>query len=292
MSKAIKVSQEQSSAPADSSDWNDTESSIRSILAQLSSIPERRISKQQTIFQLGLDSINAVQAARLLRQRGLNVTTVDIMEAPSCTSLAGRIQQKAIQKKRVDHGGNVTQPGVDLSQFHCQYSQGVQEQLNLKFKRLLPCTPVQCGMLSDFIRSQGNDYFNSLSFDLSGPALTVSQLTRAWHELIRHHSILTTGFVPIDHPHIPFAMVQYEPVSSGLISIVESTKQFFDVGAWRRDCSQKSLMNLSRPPWHICLELNDEKVPARNPSKGKFKPLEDAPGSFVKFRLDTQKKTK
>ena len=39
-------------------------------------------------------------------------------------------------------------------------------------------------------------------------------------------------------------------------------------------------------------KLNDEKVPARNPSKGKFKPLEDAPGSFVKFRLDTQKKTK
>jgi len=39
-------------------------------------------------------------------------------------------------------------------------------------------------------------------------------------------------------------------------------------------------------------KLNDEKVPARDPSKGKFKPLEDAPGSFVKFRLDTQKKKK
>jgi len=36
--------------------------------------------------------------------------------------------------------------------------------------------------------------------------------------------------------------------------------------------------------------LNDDKVPARDPAKGKFKPLEDAPGSFVKFRLDTQKK--
>jgi len=31
-------------------------------------------------------------------------------------------------------------------------------------------------------------------------------------------------------------------------------------------------------------------VPARDPAKGKLKPLEDAPGSFVKFRLDTQKK--
>jgi hypothetical protein len=35
--------------------------------------------------------------------------------------------------------------------------------------------------------------------------------------------------------------------------------------------------------------LNDDKVPARDPAKGKFKALEDAPGSFVKFRLDASK---
>ncbi len=34
----------------------------------------------------------------------------------------------------------------------------------------------------------------------------------------------------------------------------------------------------------------DDKVPARDPAKGKLKVLEDAPGSFVKFRLDLQKK--
>jgi polyhydroxyalkanoate synthase len=35
---------------------------------------------------------------------------------------------------------------------------------------------------------------------------------------------------------------------------------------------------------------DDTKVAARNPSKGKLKVIEDAPGSFAKFRLDTQKK--
>ncbi|MFA6312252.1 MAG: class I poly(R)-hydroxyalkanoic acid synthase [Sterolibacterium sp.] len=38
--------------------------------------------------------------------------------------------------------------------------------------------------------------------------------------------------------------------------------------------------------------IDDTKVPARDPAKGKLKVLEDAPGSFVKFRLDTQKKKK
>jgi polyhydroxyalkanoate synthase len=36
--------------------------------------------------------------------------------------------------------------------------------------------------------------------------------------------------------------------------------------------------------------LDAEMVPARDPVKGKFKVLEDAPGSFAKFRLDQQKK--
>ena len=34
--------------------------------------------------------------------------------------------------------------------------------------------------------------------------------------------------------------------------------------------------------------LNGQKVPARDPAKGKLKVIEDAPGSFVKFRLDQQ----
>jgi polyhydroxyalkanoate synthase len=37
-------------------------------------------------------------------------------------------------------------------------------------------------------------------------------------------------------------------------------------------------------------KLDDTKVAARNPAKGKLKVIEDAPGSFAKFRLDTQKK--
>ena len=35
--------------------------------------------------------------------------------------------------------------------------------------------------------------------------------------------------------------------------------------------------------------IDDTRVAARDPAKGKLKPLEDAPGSFVKFRLDAQK---
>ena len=38
--------------------------------------------------------------------------------------------------------------------------------------------------------------------------------------------------------------------------------------------------------------LDDAKVPARDPLKGKYKPIEDAPGSFASVRLDSMKKKK
>ena len=47
------------------------------------------------------------------------------------------------------------------------------------------------------------------------------------------------------------------------------------------------------PDWQKWVTgLDGAKVPARDPAKGKLKVLEDAPGSFVKFRLDSQKKAK
>jgi polyhydroxyalkanoate synthase len=38
-------------------------------------------------------------------------------------------------------------------------------------------------------------------------------------------------------------------------------------------------------------DMNADMVPARDPAKGKLKAIEDAPGSYVKFRLDQQKKS-
>src|SRR5574343_398055 len=42
--------------------------------------------------------------------------------------------------------------------------------------------------------------------------------------------------------------------------------------------------------WVTSLPGGSAKVPARDPAKGKLKALEPAPGSYVKFRLDAQKK--
>ena len=44
--------------------------------------------------------------------------------------------------------------------------------------------------------------------------------------------------------------------------------------------------------WVTGLPGGSAKAKARNPAAALLKVIEDAPGSFVKFRLDAQKKTK
>jgi polyhydroxyalkanoate synthase len=51
-------------------------------------------------------------------------------------------------------------------------------------------------------------------------------------------------------------------------------------GSWWTDW-QKWIANLN----------GDDMVPARDPAMGKLKVIEDAPGSFAKFRLDQQPRT-
>ncbi len=53
-----------------------------------------------------------------------------------------------------------------------------------------------------------------------------------------------------------------------------------NAGSWWTDWHQ----------WVTSLPGGSAKVPARDPAKGKLKVIEDAPGSYVKFRLDAQKK--
>ena len=53
-----------------------------------------------------------------------------------------------------------------------------------------------------------------------------------------------------------------------------------NAGSWWTDWHQ----------WVTALPNGDKKVPARAPGAGALKVLEDAPGAFVKFRLDKQKK--
>jgi aryl carrier-like protein len=69
-----------SSATLNTDEWSEEEIEIRHLLSSLSRIEAKMIKIETTIFQLGLDSINAIQIAHRLRSLGYEITASDIME--------------------------------------------------------------------------------------------------------------------------------------------------------------------------------------------------------------------
>lgn len=229
----------------DRAEWSPTEDQIRSILSQLSGIPHSQIDKRTTIFQLGLDSINAVQIAKLLREQDLSVSALDVISSPSCAALAEKL---ASQRPRADP------LKYDLCSFRERVTMDANN--NALIGDVLPCTPVQCGMLADFVHSGGRDYFNFLSFSLD-ESVQMELVQQAWEKLVQHHPVLRTGFAAVDDADTSFAMLRYTSAPRPMVDCNPSSAPPFDLSRWRAECTTKAAADLSQPPWSAYLECSD-----------------------------------
>jgi ferricrocin synthase len=225
--------------------WSEVETAIRSVLAELSGNLEGKINRHTSIFQLGLDSINAVQISSVLRQRGLQVSAVDVIECRTCAAIGARF----LEKKEV---GLEKPKEHDLAPFQAAISPMLSQydvHLN-SVSRVLPCTPVQGAMLTEFIQSGGRNYFNhiQLSFEQDISSEDVDQALRV---VIDKYEMLRTGFIEVDHSDAQFTMIQYATYSAfRLISAIKSTaNRSFNINKWKLDTAQNALQHLANPPW-------------------------------------------
>ncbi|KUI59087.1 Hydroxamate-type ferrichrome siderophore peptide synthetase [Cytospora mali] len=234
--------------------WTRPEQSIRSILSKISGVKEDRIGRHMTIFQLGLDSINAVQVAAILRrERFPSVTATDILENPTCSKLAATLSADQLSTE-------------DLIQYNItEFDRAATALLahNVPHWRtieaIFPCTSLQMGMLTEFINSRGKDYFNFISFRVN-QGVTVSNLLNAWTKTVKAHAILRTGFTPLDHPDASFAMLGYTFADEAVPVTVKDNADKFDLTLWQLEASQKVFNNLHEPPWLVALVPNCAQI--------------------------------
>ncbi|KAH0233743.1 peptide synthetase, partial [Aureobasidium melanogenum] len=86
--EAARQKRQTDSGHSNDESWSALELQIRAAFSAVSSAPEDQISRDTTIYKLGLDSISAIQLANRLRKEGLPVQASDVMEGPSCSELA------------------------------------------------------------------------------------------------------------------------------------------------------------------------------------------------------------
>lgn len=118
-----------------------------------------------------------------------------------------------------------------------------------------PCTAVQAGMLSQFLRSSGSLYFNHMLYELS-PTINISLLKQAWTEVMEENEILRAGFVSIDDDEHSFATVIHSQRSAELPwSVINTNNDSFQsvVEEQKRKLTLHSLAKLEFLPWHLTL---------------------------------------
>ncbi|EHK26839.1 putative non-ribosomal peptide synthetase [Trichoderma virens Gv29-8] len=229
-------------------EWTEPEKKIRQVLSSLSGTSIQKIHPETSIFQLGLDSINAVQVAAMLRREGFVVSASDVIECQNCTRLAQRISQTSEDSE--------TTPGYNFEKFSKEISAQIADKAldATDIEAVLPSTPLQCAMLVSFIQSQGQNYLNLLSYAVDNIVLK-DDLIAAWKALQVHHPMLRTGFAAVQHQYSSFAMLRYSSSSDS----TESFKHIFhmesqdDLQEWKEKEAATILNNLHIPPWRVSL---------------------------------------
>ncbi|KAF4987342.1 hypothetical protein FGRMN_10422 [Fusarium graminum] len=237
--------------------WTELELEVRDVLATLSEQPDQQIRRNTTIFQLGLDSINAVQVASILRQRGFIISASDVIECPSCSKIAAKLLEKSL-KTHIEDAQR-----YDLDQFSRLVNSEITDQIpaSVNIEAILPCTPVQSAMLASFIQSGGDNYLNAVRY-LTTEDVSLESLTKAWHLLVERHQMLRTGFVPVQHPDTSFAMVRHAARSTEipLKAVHINSEEIVDLLQLKADVSRKIISSLHQPPWTVILARTSQGI--------------------------------
>ncbi|EEA25907.1 nonribosomal siderophore peptide synthase, putative [Talaromyces marneffei ATCC 18224] len=180
----------------------DEENLVRDVMSELSKYESQAIRYDTTIFQLGLDSINAVQISRMLKDKGYAVSAADILERPSMGQIAELLKEPSSE---------TSLKSFQFESFQSEHKECVLKSLGLEgpeVESIRPCSPAQLGMLADFIKSNGDLYCNRLLLKVKED-VDISRLQDAWSNAMARHEMLRTGFIRLKDPKLPFAMVTY-----------------------------------------------------------------------------------
>ena len=223
------------------------------------------IRHSTSIYSLGLDSITATQIANRLRQAGYRCSAVDVLERPTVVRLAELIADQIEASPNGKSGGTKIQELVDLGAFDSDNRLKVCSKLSISITSVAairPCTPLQNGMVAQFMHSKGRAYFNHTEMSL-GPSLNIDQLRDAWDIVLEKHEMLRTGFVQTERSGSPFAMITYRARKASLP--YSELPKFQHSRLWRQEIAQEVLLSLQEPPWRLrILKISDKEQASSN----------------------------
>lgn len=181
--------------------WTPQACTIRKAIATLAGVEPQSVSEDMSIFEVGLDSIDAIKLSSVLSKSGIKLPVSIIMRHRTVKTMARQLLEP---NHRAQNGtySLLGQMERSLTGFLER-----EELLTRNFCRILPATPIQEAMVAEMVASGYKHYYNHEILQLE-PHVDLSRLQEAWKAVVRAHPILRTSFVEISDPEIPTSFAQ------------------------------------------------------------------------------------
>ncbi|KAI1131111.1 putative non-ribosomal peptide synthetase [Nemania abortiva] len=175
------------------------------VLSTLSGVDRHEIDTRLSIFHIGLDSISAIKASSMLRKRGFEISTRDLVTIPSIREILEKANQATSEEPergargslcldsiidRKEIGGLIRQSGLDAD----------------SIETILPALPMQVYMLSVWQNSGGTTFFPKFTFRVSDP-IDLPTASKAWVALVDEIPMLRTHLINTTSSSPPFLQV-------------------------------------------------------------------------------------
>ncbi|OAG45698.1 hypothetical protein AYO21_00334 [Fonsecaea monophora] len=193
---------------------NDTETIIRSEMAKLASVDEKMIHRHRpTIFELGLDSIEAMKLAARVKNKGLRVAVSTIMRSPTVAGIAAAVTSSMeTQAERASRERASFIKERQISYQRMLQSHGVELD---NVQAIFPVTPMQEGLLLE-----SDKYLNVMTFELAAD-IDLNRLIKAWETVARTEPILRTRFAVVESPDKKTAFLQYVVKDGSEVTVLD-----------------------------------------------------------------------
>jgi len=167
-------------------EWTPEALVIRRTVANLTGLEESEVSENVSIFELGLDSIEAIKLSARLRRNGIQSPVSAIMRNPSIKKLNTYLQEASIQPQKVSDN-------TSFLDFETQARKQFPEE---SFEAIYPTTPLQEAMVAETLTSNYQFYFNHDILEIDND-VDLERLHNAWRMVIQENPILRTSFFQV-----------------------------------------------------------------------------------------------
>lgn len=181
--------------------WTPEARTLRDVIASFAEVEPDTIAEHTSIFEVGLDSIDAIKLSSRLSKYGIKLPVSLIMRQRTIKSM---IRQLAVTEQPEKNGSCplLDQMERDLAGFLER-----EKLLPSDHCRILPATPIQEAMIAEMSASRYQRYYNHEILQIE-PHVDMGRLQKAWEAVIRAHPILRTSFIEVWDPYIPVAFAQ------------------------------------------------------------------------------------